>query len=544
MTYAALARRMWDMLRGRRTLFLAVACVAVASAVASGVGDPLFQKAFFDSIARRQIAPFVVLALLLVGFYTAIRGLNYAAAITTQRLKNELSQRLTFEMLASFFGIAYTEVTKRDRGYFMSRVYDEPTQVATDLVDASVALLRGAAMFIGALIVTVWLSWQVALALSVIVPVLLYLARRVSGKIAAAARQESEEEATFRDGLGRAIDAYKVVSIFALFRQVQITLAGLLGAYQATRLQRVRYGARFQAASNVFLSYAELAVLVGAGVQVLRGQLTIGGLFAFMAAYWRVVGSFDAITAQLPIIARARGQLGRIDEFIALPKLVPRNASPGVALRDVSFNYAERDVLRTVELTVEPGEHVLLVGPNGSGKSTIACLIAGLLEPSSGRCEGPPITRVSALLLPFGFVPGSVAENIGLKYLGPDAHARCIALLERLDLAGKLNADPAGLSQGEQRKLQVAMTLGKDADCYVLDEPLTHIDVFAKPTVVDAILRATAGRMLVVILHGDEQVHAMFDRVIHIERLGTERSESVRASASAIAWAEHAGGAV
>jgi ABC-type multidrug transport system ATPase subunit len=123
---------------------------------------------------------------------------------------------------------------------------------------------------------------------------------------------------------------------------------------------------------------------------------------------------------------------------------------------------------------------------------------------------------VSALLLPFGFIPGNVRENVALDSLPEAGRERFHALARLLNLHERLDQDPATLSQGEQRKLQVAMTLLKDADFYVFDEPLSNVDAGSKRAIMEAIFTRTRGCGLVVIMHGDDEFRPLFDRELDV----------------------------
>lgn len=511
MTLGATIRIYWRILRPYKRLFAFVLLVNVSVALLFGVADPVFHKYLIDSLAQRRVDVFLLVMVLSVVIATGVRWLGYVSSVTTQRLKNALCRDGLTETFVAFYRLPYPEVAARDRGYFASRIYDEPAQATSDIVDSAAAILRAAVTCIGAFAVTVWLSWQVTLAVTVIVPILVGLSRRYSGRIAAAAQQGSEEEAALRDGLGRAVDGYKAVHLFDLYSVVRAKVGALLDAFLSTQLRRTRYSAGFQTTSAILLSYAEIVVMIAAGVQVLRGELTIGGLFGFTGAYWRLVNAFSTLLAQVPIVAELSGRLARIEGFVAAPG--PQAApSPGrgVEIRNASFGYGDRSVLADLDLQVRGGERVLITGRNGSGKSTLAHILTGFLEVEQGEARLPGRDRTSAVLLPFGFVPGTLKDNLGFDQL-PEAKQRIVHdLAERFGIADKLDRDPASLSQGEQRKFQVVMALLKDADVYVFDEPLSNVDVDSKDAVMEAIFAQTQGRGLVVIMHGDSQYRDAF----------------------------------
>jgi ABC-type multidrug transport system fused ATPase/permease subunit len=516
MRYSEVARRSWALLRPHARSMALVVVVTITAAAAAGGVDPLFQKHLIDVLAEQRFGAFAGVAAAMVVFYTLLRGLGYLVAVATQRLTHAVTERVVMETVEDFYGVAYPEVAARDRGYFTARLYEEPAKLVPEMISLAVGLLSAVATFVAAAAVCLWLSWKLAIALSVVVPLVLWLARRFGARISEAARSASEREAALRDTLGRAVASYKTVNLFGLSVGVLGRVRGMLSGYHDDVLRRTRYTASYQTLSSTLLSYAELAVLLGAGWMVLRGDLTIGGLFGFMGAYWSVVRSFEAISRLLPAAARVQAAFVRLDEMAALPRAAV-GASAKLGVRSGVLRFGDRAVLDGVDLSVGAGERVLVTGPNGCGKSTLGHVLAGLQPLQGGEQDTPVRSRVSALLLPFAFIPGTLLDNVGFPELDEERRSEFRRLAGRFGLDRLVEQDPATLSQGEQRKFQVLMTLLRPADYYLLDEPLSNVDEASKDVVMCEILERTRGRGLVVIMHGDGRFHPEFDRHLALE---------------------------
>ncbi len=162
-----------------------------------------------------------------------------------------------------------------------------------------------------------------------------------------------------------------------------------------------------------------------------------------------------------------------------------------LAAEQVSYRYTPDGppALAAVDLTVHPGEFLALAGANAAGKTTLALLLAGALQPTTGRVllDGRDLRAVPerdmrrrlAYVFQYPehqFVTGTVQSELlfGLRARGvaPAAAAkRALAALERIGLADLAAAHPLSISHGQKRRLSVATALVTEPDVLLLDEP-------------------------------------------------------------------------
>ncbi len=168
-----------------------------------------------------------------------------------------------------------------------------------------------------------------------------------------------------------------------------------------------------------------------------------------------------------------------------------RGVRPILAAEDVSYRYTADGppALAAVDLTVRSGEFLALAGANAAGKTTLALLLAGALQPTTGRVllDGRDLRAVPeravrhrlAYVFQYPehqFVTGTVQSELlfGLRARGvPPATAaeRAMTALERIGLADLAAAHPLSLSHGQKRRLSVATALVTEPDVLLLDEP-------------------------------------------------------------------------
>ena len=229
-------------------------------------------------------------------------------------------------------------------------------------------------------------------------------------------------------------------------------------------------------------------------------------------------------------------------------------ASKPLELQDVALTLPSAagpvQVLRGVDLIVEPAERVAVVGPSGSGKSSLIAVAAGLERPTSGaaRLFGQDLARlnedgrarlrrgrVALVFQSFHLLPNMTAEeNVSapLEIAGArGAAGTARAWLDRVGLADRRRHYPHQLSGGEQQRVALARALAVRPALLFADEPTGNLDAENAAAVADLMfaLVADVGAALVLVTH-DEMLASRADRRVTMGG-GRILPDSVRAAA-------------
>lgn len=188
----------------------------------------------------------------------------------------------------------------------------------------------------------------------------------------------------------------------------------------------------------------------------------------------------------------------------------------------VSIGWPGRPVLRGASAELASPERVAIMGPSGAGKSTLLAILAGQLEPESGRVLVEPearpewIVQASPMLL-----ARSALANVAIGPLsrGADrsnADESSIAALTELGLGAMAGTRVNRLSGGERQRVAVARALAGRPSYVLADEPTASLDSVSKRAVIAALSRLSAAGALVIVATHDADVAAACDRVLRL----------------------------
>lgn len=351
---------------------------------------------------------------------------------------------------------------------------------------------------------------------------------------------EAQQASHFLESL-RAIQAIKLFNRQAdrqarfMNRVVDAMNAGL-----ATRKLEIM----FSVLHRLLFGLERVAVVWVGALMVMDQRFSVGMLFAFVAFKEQFAQRVSALIDKGVELRMLRLQGERLADIVmaapedmGVPRLAERAPEAGIELRGVSFRYAdnESDVLRGVNLAIEPGESLAIVGPSGCGKTTLLKLILGIHAPQTGevRVGGMPLgqlglaqwrSMVGTVMQDDALLTGSVADNICFFDAVPDLDwmvecARMAAVHDEIEampmgyhtLVGEMGGS---LSGGQQQRLLLARALYKRPRVLLLDEATSALDVERERVVNQNIRRLALTR--VIVAHRPETI-ASASRVVVLQ---------------------------
>ena len=196
---------------------------------------------------------------------------------------------------------------------------------------------------------------------------------------------------------------------------------------------------------------------------------------------------------------------------------------PLLCIDDVSAGYGEKIVIKDFSLTVNKGDHILLLGPNGSGKTTLFRLILGIIPPMKGKVEYPMGRSVSYARQdpPSSPFPISVEEvvEMGLWKSGREREKTINEALEMTDALHLKKRLFHSLSGGERQRVSLSRCLAQNSPLILLDEPSSFLDRESRDSFISLMEKvATPERAIIAITHDSTVIDRLGWKEVALER--------------------------
>ena len=530
-------------LRYRRGFALGLACTALSTAMS--LAAPWVLKHAVDdltlgvSVAKLQLYASVVLGLALVG------GLF---RFLMRRILVGASRHIEYDLRNAFFA----HLQRLPPAYFhASRTGDLMSRATNDL-NAVRMMIGPAVMYaVNTLIVLVvamalMLRINTRLTLIALVP-LPFVSVSVRYFGAAIHRRFERIQAQLSDVSAVAQEALAGVRVVRAYRQESAEIARFRRAndeYVRRNLGLIRLQGMFYPSLGLLLGIGGLLVLWLGSREVMAHRMTIGEFVAFnaylgmltwpMIAFGWVTNMLQRGTASWKRMLEVMSEVPAVSDSRAGAAFLEASEIRGaVEIRNLTFGYNGRPVLRDVSLSVAPGQTLAIVGATGSGKSTLINLLPRLYEPPPGTVfiDGVDIGEIPLHVLrgAIGFVSQepflfseSISENVAFGVLAGKSHeaatgadggrhtvagASAIAMLDK-DVAGfparydtVVGERGITLSGGQKQRTALARAVMTDPRILILDDALSAVDTYTEEEILSRLRQVRRRCTSIIVSH-------------------------------------------
>ncbi|MBW3665218.1 MAG: ATP-binding cassette domain-containing protein [Actinobacteria bacterium] len=474
----------------------------------------------------------LILVAVVAGF--AITLLSNGFHVLTSYVLVRLEQRMVLDLRSDLFGhvqrlsLAFHDDQRKGRLLFA--INDQASAVG-DVLTSVIPLTQALLTLVGMLVIALKISPALALTALSVTP-LVYLSTALYGRrISPYLRHVRGLEGRSMSIVHEAMSMMKVIVAFGRERYEHHRFREQGSEAVDGRIRVTVAQTAFSLGVNVITAVGTALVLGVGAHQVLRGNLTVGGLLvvvSYIASVYKPLEQISTTVAQLQerliTLEAAVRLLDRVPDVADSPDAQELEKVTGhVGFRDVTYAYQGRkNALESVNLDVEAGHTVGIVGHTGAGKSTLLGLIPRFFDATKGSVEidGVDVRQltleslrrhISIVLQDPLLFRGSIADNIRYGRLdasmdevvraaeAANAHEFISALDDGYDTV--VGEGGTKLSGGERQRISIARAFLRDAPILLLDEPTSSVDSQTEAVILDALQRLTSGRTTFMVAH-------------------------------------------
>jgi ATP-binding cassette, subfamily B, bacterial len=437
-------------------------------------------------------------------------------------------------------------------GQLLSRATTDLSAIRRFIGFGIVFMVTSTASFLAIIILLSRLNLLLGLLTAAVFAPVTALCLRFERRYGVLSRQVQDQQDDLATAVEEAAAGIRVIKALGRHREAAAAHRELGVAVYHTQVAKARQRGAFWAGLDLVPNVTIALILLIGALSVGAGNLTIGGLVAFVALVLQLVWPIEAMGYILALGQEAATAAQRVYEILDTPptitspppKAVPEQRRPDgptgrLVLDHVAFSYpgARRPILSDVCLELSPGETLALVGATGSGKTTLLHLIARLADASHGaiRLDGTDIRDMPLIALrsvvacafedPTLFSV-SVRENVALGV--PDASDEDVLAALAAAQAGFIEDLPWGLdtrigeqgmslSGGQRQRIALARAILASPTVLLLDDPLSALDVHTEAKVTAALSSLLTASTALVVAHRPSTV-ALADRVAVLEQ--------------------------
>ena len=488
------------------------------ASAASLVTPQLIRIAIDDGIApgRLSVVLFAVGGLICTalsrGLFQFLQG--YLAERTSQGVAYDLRN----DLFAKIERLGFSYYDRVETGQLVTRLTSDVEQIRTFAGSGVVQLAAAAVMLLGTTVLLFVTEWRLAFLALAIVPVIFALLLRFARRIGPLFRGVQQTLGRLNSVLQEDLAGIRVIRTFVREDYERERYRSVNDELLSRNLETVRTFSNNFPFIFLLANLGTLLIVLFGGLQVIGGNLSIGGLIAFNTYLGFLLFPILTIGFLVAQISRAGASSQRVFEVLDAPLEVQDSPDaiplPPLSCRvefdDVSFRYpgSEREILRSISFAAGPGQTVAILGTTGSGKSTLVNLIPRFYDATEGtvKLDGHDVRDVTlaSLRSQIGIVlqtsllfSGPVRANIA--YGRPNATQQEIEAAARASRADEfIRALPEGydtvigergigLSGGQRQRIAIARALLIDPRLLILDDSTSAVDTETEAAIQESL---------------------------------------------------------
>ena len=507
------------------------------------------RKAMNSLLPQKMYAAFFAVMAAVLAAYLLRAFFQYKVTVIGHGYGTLVEADMRSDVFAHMQRLSYSFFDRNRTGVLLGRVTNDLFEIVELAHHGPENILTCSLTIVGALIILLFINPRLTLVLLVLLPVAIYCTMRQRLNMRRANREVKKKTGEINAAIESGISGIRTSKAFANEKVEEDKFEAANENFRKSKADYYKAMGLFMGSMEATIGLMQAAVIAVGGIMLMNGTLNLVDLLTFTLYVSTFTTPVRKLAQFMEIYTQGTAGFSRFLEIMRTEPEI-QDAPDAVEITDVkgritydhvSFHYNDGvDVLKDINVTVEPGTTLALVGSSGGGKTTMCHLLPRFYDVSEGavRIDGMDVRKITqeSLRRHIGIIQqdvfifaGTIMENI--RYGRPDATDKeVINAAIKAEIHDEIMAMPDGyqtfvgergviLSGGQKQRVSIARVILRQPPILILDEATSALDSVTEKKIQDSLNLLSAGRTCIVIAHRLSTVRSA-DQIAVIENQG------------------------
>ena len=519
---------------GKYKYFLILSMFFAAVTVGLTLYAPILVGKAIDCIIGKGNVDFVNMKSILIKVAVIVVStalIQWLMNVCNNKITYNVSRDLRKKAFEKIEILPFSYIDTHSKGDIVSRVITDVDQLSDGLLMGFTQFFTGVITIIGTLAFMLSVNVFITIVVVVVTPLSFFIARFIAKKTFNMFSLQSKTRGEQTSFIDEMISNQKVAEAYSMNEENKARFDKINDDLAKYSLKATFFSSITNPATRFVNSIVYAAVALFGAIMAVKGNITVGILSCFLSYANQYTKPFNEISSVVTELKNGIACAARVFELIEETPELPdkadatelENVKGSVEINNLYFSYnPDRELLKNVNINVEPGKTVAIVGPTGCGKTTLINLLMRFYDPNNGailvdEVNTQDVTRQS-LRQNFGMVlqdtwlkSGTIADNIRLgktdatddEIIEAAKKAHAHSFIKRLPngYKTKIGEDGGSLSQGQKQLLCITRLMLCPPPMLILDEATSSIDTRTEIKIQKAFNTLMKNRTTFIVAH-------------------------------------------
>lgn len=519
---------------GKYKYFLILSMFFAAVTVGLTLYAPILVGKAIDCIIGKGNVDFVNMKSILIKVAIIVVStalIQWLMNVCNNKITYNVSRDLRKKAFEKIEILPFSYIDTHSKGDIVSRVITDVDQLSDGLLMGFTQFFTGVITIIGTLAFMLSVNVFITIVVVVVTPLSFFIARFIAKKTFNMFSLQSKTRGEQTSFIDEMISNQKVAEAYSMNEENKARFDKINDDLAKYSLKATFFSSITNPATRFVNSIVYAAVALFGAIMAVKGNITVGILSCFLSYANQYTKPFNEISSVVTELQNAIACATRVFELIEEAPELPdkadatelENVKGSVEINNLYFSYnPDRELLKNVNINVEPGKTVAIVGPTGCGKTTLINLLMRFYDPNNGaisvdEVNTQDVTRQS-IRQNFGMVlqdtwlkSGTIADNIRLgktdatddEIIEAAKKAHAHSFIKRLPngYKTKIGEDGGSLSQGQKQLLCITRLMLCPPPMLILDEATSSIDTRTEIKIQKAFNTLMKNRTTFIVAH-------------------------------------------